>query len=311
MRIALQNDIPGLVEQLHNLSPDIEAFALGNKTLPQQDCTADVLLCAATPSENLSSLIRHCKGLRWVHVLGTGVDNFPLQLVRDKLVTCSRGATATPISEWVMSMMLAHEKQLPERWLSEPPESWYMADLGSLEHKTLGIVGFGTIGQALARRALAFDMKVIAKVRTHRTSPVGGVEFVGELKELLSVSDHVVLAVPSTPESSGMLNLDTLSAMKPGSHLINVSRARLVDQQALRQTLDSGQIARASLDVVEPEPLPAGHWMYRHPQIKLSAHISWSAPQMMERLLAPFLHNVNAFAHDRAMQGAVDAVIGY
>ena len=92
---------------------------------------------------------------------------------------------------------------------------------------------------------------------------------------------------------------------------MNVSRASLVDQGALRTALDTGHLACASLDVVDPEPLPAGHWIYSHPGIRLSAHISWSGPNMTERLLAPFIANVQAFSRGEPLQGLVDKTAGY
>jgi phosphoglycerate dehydrogenase-like enzyme len=311
MRIALQIEMPGLIDQLQCLAPGIEAFVLPSTDEPGERIVADVLVGTAVGGPQLPVLIERCEGLRWVHILGTGVDKFPLHLVADKLVTCSRGATAGPIAEWVMAMLLAHEKQLPQRWITEPPEAWYLADLGCLENKTLGIIGFGAIGQAIAKRALAFDMNVIAKVRTHRASPLPGVELVEDLDALLERSDHVVLALPSTPQSDGLMGARALAAMKSGAHLVNVSRANLVDQEALRESLDKGHIGRASLDVVEPEPLPAGHWIYQHPRVLLSPHISWSGPNMIERLMAPFFTNVIAFSKDQPLQGVVDTTAGY
>ena len=310
MRIALPTELRGLVDQLQGLVPDIEAVAFPSTGDPDGRVVADVLLVTAKETQ-LPSLLERCDGLRWIHILGTGVDRFPLDLVKDKLVTCSRGATAGPIAEWVMAMLLAHEKQLPDRWITEPPDVWYMADLGCLEKETLGIIGFGQIGQAIAKRALAFDMNIIAKVRTHRDSPIPGIELIEDLNTLLQRSDHVVLALPSTPQSDGLMGAKSIEAMKPGAHLVNVSRASLVDQEALRESLDSGHIGRASLDVVEPEPLPAGHWMYQHPRVFLSPHISWSGPNMIDRLMAPFVANVRAFSSNKPMHGIVDIAAGY
>lgn len=310
MRIALPTDLLGLVDQLQSLAPDIEAVVFPGPGEPDECIFADVLLATAK-EPRLPALIEGCEGLRWIHILGTGVDRFPFDLVKGKLVTCSRGATAGPIAEWVMAMLLACEKQLPARWITQPPAAWYTADLGCLEKKTLGIIGFGAIGQAIARRALAFDMNIIAKVRTYRRSPTPGVELIEDLDTLLQRSDHVVLALPSTPQSDGLMGTQAMAAMKPGAHLVNVSRASLVDQEALRESLDSGHLGRASLDVVEPEPLPAGHWMYQHPRVFLSPHISWSGPNMIERLMAPFVANVSAFSSGKPMQGIVDTAAGY
>ena len=105
--------------------------------------------------------------------------------------------------------------------------------------------------------------------------------------------------------------LSSMEALKPGAHLVNVSRANLVDQEALRESLNKGHISRASLDVVEPEPLPVGHWIYQHPRVFLSPHISWSGPNMVERLMAPFFANVMAFSTDLPLQGVVDTAAGY
>ncbi|RLQ20719.1 hypothetical protein DWB85_16450 [Seongchinamella sediminis] len=311
MRLALQSEIPGLIEQLQSLDRNIQAFVLPGTDDPGERVAADALLVSAAGGTDLPKLVNNCNDLRWVHILGTGVDKFPLHLVKEKLVTCSRGATAAPIAEWVMAMLLAHEKQLPDSWVTKPPEAWYMADLGCLENSTLGIIGFGAIGQAIARRALSFDMNVIAKVRTHRSSPVPGVTLIEDLNDLLQQSDHVVLALPSTPESDGLVGGQAMQAMKPGAHLVNVSRANLVDQEALRENLDNGHISRASLDVVEPEPLPANHWIYQHPQVFLSPHISWSGPNMIERLMAPFFANVKAFSNNQPLQNVVDTTAGY
>ena len=105
-----------------------------------------------------------------------------------------------------------------------------------------------------------------------------GIEVVGSLGALVSAADHVVLAAPSTPATRHLLGGAAFAAMRPGTHLVNVARGALVDQEALRVALDDGRVARASLDAVEPEPLPRGHWMYRHPRVRLSAHVSWSMP---------------------------------
>ena len=209
MRIALQPELSHLAEKLETFV-DVKAIVLPVTGEFTDAIEVDALLGTANGHENLSKIIKHCVGLKWIHILGAGADGYPMELLKGKLVTCSRGATTTPISEWVLAMMLAYEKQLPSRWLREPPDAWYMADLGTLENKTLGILGFGAIGQSVAKKALAFDMNVIAKVRTHRDSPMADVSFVKEIDALLSQSDHVVLALPSTPDSRQLIDIAAL-----------------------------------------------------------------------------------------------------
>src|SRR5205085_12041515 len=121
--------------------------------------------------------------VRWVHVLGAGVDGFPFHLVGDRALTCSRGASAAAIAEWVLAVILAFEKQLPQSWIREPPEHWNLAGLGGMRGKTLGLVGLGAIGAEVARRALAFEMRVVAVRRTSAPPAVPGVELAGSLPD--------------------------------------------------------------------------------------------------------------------------------
>jgi phosphoglycerate dehydrogenase-like enzyme len=249
--------------------------------------------------------------IRWVHVLAAGVDGFPLEHVGDRVVTCSRGATAPAIAEFVLACMLAFEKQLPDAWVTEPPEHWTLAALGGLTGKTLGLVGVGAIGTEVARRALAFDMRVVAHRRTDAPMPVDGMGRIDTLPELLSQADHVVLAAPATPETHHLLDADAFATMKAGAHLVNVSRGTLVDQEALVAALDGGRLALASLDVYDPEPLPAGHPLYAHPKVRLSPHISWSSPGSLDRTIGAFATNVERWHRGEPLTGLVDVTAGY
>jgi phosphoglycerate dehydrogenase-like enzyme len=250
-------------------------------------------------------------GVRWVHVLGTGVDSVPLELMGDRTVTCSRGANAPAIAEWVLAVMLAFEKRLPESWLDAAPARWNLADLGGLSGATLGLIGIGSIGVEIARRALGFDMRVIAARRTEAPAPLPGVEVWPDLGPVLSASDHLVVAAPATLRTRHLLDARAFSAMKPGVHLVNIARGSLVDQDALREALDRGQVARASLDVVEPEPLPPGHWLYSHPGVRLSPHISWSSRRDQRRTLEIFADELRRFRAGEQPRGPVNVAEGY
>jgi phosphoglycerate dehydrogenase-like enzyme len=131
------------------------------------------------------------------------------------------------------------------------------------------------------------------------------------LLKLVAETDHLVVAASATPATYHLINAQVLAAAKPRLHLINVARGSLVDQHALRQALASGQVSRASLDVVEPEPLPAGHWLYAHPAVRLSPHLSWNSPQMLERLLDGFIENLDRRLRGEPMINLVDPVAGY
>ncbi|MBA2280167.1 MAG: hydroxyacid dehydrogenase, partial [Acidimicrobiia bacterium] len=142
-------------------------------------------------------------------------------------------------------------------------------------------------------------------------APRPGIEVVTALPDLLTAADHVVLAAPATPETHHLLDAAAFAAMKPGVHVVNVSRGSLVDQDALLAALDAGQVARASLDTVEPEPLPAGHPLYAHPGVRLSPHVSWSAPGSIMQTFAHFYENMRAHRAGRPLAGVVDTAAGY
>lgn len=270
------------------------------------------LLTTTIGNPRLEALLAAASELRWLHVFGTGVDTFPLHLVPPRVtVTCSRGASAVPIAEWVLAMMLAFEKQLPQSWISAPPARMWQANLGTLAGRTLGLAGCGGIGTAVASRAAAFGMHVTALARSPRSEAPAGVEMVRTREELFERADHLVLCLPSTPATRHFIDAAALARMKPGVHLVNVARGALVDQEALRAAIDAGRVACASLDVTEPEPLPQGHWLYTHPRVRLSAHISWSAPQAFAALLAGFLDNIGRFARGEPLCGVVDREAGY
>jgi phosphoglycerate dehydrogenase-like enzyme len=270
----------------------------------------DVLLTYPWSCPNLRALL--ARGVRWVHAIGTGIDRFPLAELTYQHFTCSRGGSGVPIAEWALAVMLAFEKRLPEAWINAPPAGgWNRGERGTLYGKSLGLFGFGAIGTAVAQRALPFGMRVRACRRTATPADVAGVELVAGLSELVAESDHVVIAAPATPATRQVFNRSVFAAMRPGAHLVNVARGALVDQDALREALDDGRVATASLDAVDPEPLPPGHWMYTHPRVRLSPHVSWQMPGAIEVLIDPFIDNLRRYAAGEPLTGVVDREAGY
>ncbi len=285
--------------------PGAEVVDLGPDA-PDPGVTGDVLFGGWGPHS-----FEYAKRVPWVQLSGTGVDKVPKELFEGRTVTCARGASAIPISEFVLGAMLAFEKRFPEVWLSEPPEHWNYDKLGGLSGKTLGIVGLGGIGIAVAERALPFGMRVLALRRTDAPSPIEGVELHTTLEPLLAESDHLVLAVPLTPSTERLLDAEAFVAVKPGVHLVNIARGRLVDQDALRAALDDGRVAMATLDTVDPEPLPAGHWLYEHPKVRVSAHISWASHLGFESTVDLFVENLRRAQSGEPLTDVVDPSEGY
>ena len=296
---------PKAGEAMRAAVPDVEVIDAGADP-PPSDLRADVLFGGWGPHT-----LEYAERVGWVHLAGTGIDSFPRELFDGRTVTNARGASAIPIAEFVLAGMLAFEKHLPETWIEEPPEHWNFAPLGWLNTRTLGLVGLGGIGVAIAERARPFGMKVRALRRRPEPSPLEGVEVVGSLEELLPEADHLVLAAPATPRTRHLINAESLALVKPGVHLVNIARGALVDQDALRVALDDGRVAMATLDTVDPEPLPEGHWMYSHPKVRLSAHVSWASPAGMNRTLEIFVDNLRRYAAGEQVLHVVDAEEGY
>ncbi len=177
--------------------------------------------------------------------------------------------------------------------------------------QTVALVGLGGIGLEVARRCAAFDMRVLGVRRRAGAPPVPGVELVADLPTALARADHVVIATPLTEHTRGLFDDSTFAAVRPGAHLINVARGPIIDQEALRRALDQGVVGHATLDVCDPEPLPQGHWLYSHPQVRLSPHVSWSAPSALRQLDEYFAANLDRWIGGEPLHGLVDHAEGY
>lgn len=294
-----------LAASLREEFPEIELVDVGDEP-PEGD--AEVLFGGWDDAKVLPLLDR---GVQWVQLPGTGIDGVPPEVFdRVPTVTCARGASAVPISEYVLAVMLAFAKGFPQHWLSEPPRHWNFQRMDTLAGKTVALIGLGGIGSAIAHRAQAFDARVVALRRRDLPGP-DGVTVVRTLDELLPQADHLVVAAPATPRTRGLLDDAAFALVKPGVHLVNIARGTIVDPDALRRALDDGRVARASLDTVDPEPLPEGHWMYSHPQVLLTPHSSWSSPEILAAALDIFRANLRRYLAGEPLEHVVDPAEGY
>ena len=307
LRVLSHLPIDRLARVPHEL-PDVEVVTISDRDDLPPDLRGDVLVTYTWGAPNIAQVVQ--RGVRWIHTIGTGVDRFPFDVVGDRVLTCSRGASAVPIAEWVLAVMLAFEKRLPETWIHEPAQ-WRRLQLGGLRGRTLGLLGLGGIGSAVAERALPFGMEVVASRRTSAPSPIAGVELLGSIDDVIARADHLVLALPSTPETRHVIGAASLARVKHGVHLVNVARGTLIDQEALRVALDDGRVACASLDTADPEPLLEGHWLYTHPRVRLSPHVSWSMPGALEVFVEAFVDNLRRFRTGLPLHGVVDVQRGY
>jgi phosphoglycerate dehydrogenase-like enzyme len=246
--------------------------------------------------------------VRLVQIASAGLDDYPDWLFEAPHVACASGTTARPIAEYALAVILGHAKRLAEITLRSGdawPERQMLMErpLATLEGRTLGLLGLGQIAQAVARVAAAFDMRIIATRHSGAPSPDANVTLV-PLGELAARSDHLVIAAPIGASTRGLVGSAFLSAMQPDAHIVNVARGAIIDDAALKAQFDAGRLW-ASLDVTDPEPLPAGHWLIGHPRARVTPHLSWSSPDTPRRVFERLGENLRRLQAGEPLLGAV------
>jgi phosphoglycerate dehydrogenase-like enzyme len=230
-------------------------------------------------------------------------------------LTNARGAFSDALAEFAIGAVLYFAKDFRRLVRSQMAGVWEQFDVTEIRGQSLGIVGYGDIGQAVAWRAAALGMKVLAQRRRpelSREDPNVARVFGSEQKlEFLAQCDYVVVTVPLTPESRGIIGEREFEAMKPGAVLINLGRGPVVAEPALIRALERKRIRGAALDVFEVEPLPAGHPFYKLENVLLSPHSADHTPDWKERTMRLFLENFERFRRGEPLRNVVNKKLGY
>ena len=280
----------------------------------------EVLLHGFLAADAFERLLAHAPSLRWVHSAAAGVERLvtPAARARGLAITNARGVFSRPIAEYVLLMMLAVSRRLPQLLELQAERTWQPLAGRELRDVTLGIVGFGSIGRAVAELAAPFGPRVIAMRRDPSPRPgepelPAGVDLrgPGAFGDLLAVSDFIVLALPLTVETEDLVDDRALALMKRTAWLINVARGRLIVERALLRALAEGQLGGAVLDAFRDEPLPATSPFYDLPNVILTPHTSWSSGRVLDRSVELFAENLRRFAAGEPLLNRVDARAGY
>jgi phosphoglycerate dehydrogenase-like enzyme len=295
-------------------APDLRILPLPRGFPAAIDETAEILFAAPTHGLRERPPIPKPPGwphrLRWIQLVSAGADGYPEWLFDGPPVSCARGPSAGPIAEYVLAAIFAAAKSVPDIWVHDAA-SWRMRPLGSVAGSTLGIVGFGAVGRAIAAKAVALDMRVLVVRASDAPIDMPGVARAESLAALIAVSDHLVLAAPNTASTRGLIDAALLQRAKPGLHLINIARGALVQTEALVPALDAGLLGRVTLDTTTPEPLPDGHPLYGHRLAFISPHISMMANGVLDTLADKLAGNLARFRSGEAPTDIVDARRGY
>jgi D-2-hydroxyacid dehydrogenase (NADP+) len=254
--------------------------------------------------------------LKWIQVMSAGVDRLAKEILQSRvLITNAGGVHAIPIGEFVLYLMLSLAKQAARCFAMKEEKSWKRFRAAVLHSQTVGIVGLGHIGREVARLAKGFGMKVIAT--RYAATKRGGSRYVDQiyprsrLQDLLAESDFVVLAIPLTAETKGLIGEAEFRAMKPRAYFINVARGEIVDEEALIRALEENRIAGAGLDVFATEPPPPESKIWTLPNVLYSPHVAGEIEDYERRATEILCENLRRFSAGKKLINLVDPKKGY
>lgn len=259
--------------------------------------------------------------LRWVQTASVGIEGFlDLAAARpDLTITNSRGVNITPLAEHAMMLMLNFARGMPELYRRQAAKTWLgpswdtIPKLFELEGTRLGLVGYGEIGRGIAERAKAFGMQVWALRRSGGAGEGPADRILGPdgLHELAAACDHLMMMVPLTPQTRGMMDAAAFAAMKPSAYFYNMGRGAVVDHAALIAALAEGRIAGAGLEVVDPEPLPPDSPLWSMENLILSAHTAGYTPRLPERTVAFWADQLGRYGRGEPLRNLIDVSASY
>ncbi|OGA47247.1 MAG: hypothetical protein A3F74_19090 [Betaproteobacteria bacterium RIFCSPLOWO2_12_FULL_62_58] len=274
--------------------------------------TASILVGVPARCDNLAA---RAPALRWIHATSAGVDGLlPLDwLPRGVTFTNNRGAHGVKAGQYMRMAYTMLHSHMPQIIANQHARRWEQLFSPNIAGRTALIAGLGDLGEAAARAAKELGLKVIGVRRTARKSRYAdAVHPYSRLDRLLPRADFVVLAVPLTPETHQLLNRERLKLMKPTASVINISRAPVVDCAALAEQLRRGKLAGAILDVVDPEPLPAGSPLWDVPNLVITPHISCDdGDHYVDISLDLWFENLGRFLQGKPLKNRVDPRRGY
>ncbi len=305
--------------RLEALPPQTD-IAVGNsaEAFERSAPEAAVILNWAFSNKTLREIFGRCRSLKWVHTRTAGLDTllFPELANSPAVLTNGSGVYSPSRGEFVVAAILYFAKDFRRMIRNQEAGRWEAFDIEEIAGKTLGILGYGDIGRAIASRARALEMEVLA-VKRH-APPAGETDpfahkvlgFEGKA-QMIARSDYIAVAAPLTSETRGAVGETEFAAMKREAVVINVGRGPVIDEAAMIRALTEKRIKGAALDVFDREPLPAGHPFYKLENVLLSPHCADHTPSWIADAMTFFLAQFERFVKGEPLLNVVDKKVGY
>jgi phosphoglycerate dehydrogenase-like enzyme len=263
------------------------------------------------------TIMESTPNVKWVQSLSVGIEAMFHDDIRksDLLITNVKGCTSIPIAEHTIAMITAFSRGVPTMIRNQSSQTWARIQVLDLEDATVGIIGYGGIGQEIAKRCKALGMKVIGcrkhPGKSNESDSADVVVGMNDVDDVLAQSDFLILSLPSTDETYRFMDHDKFNMMKKGSYFINIGRGNTIIEDELLEVLQNGHLSGAALDVFDVEPLPKEHPFWTQENVIISPHNAFYSPKTMDRYMELFIENLQRFANNEPLLNIVDKHLGY
>lgn len=309
------NDIPFLTE-LRQMATVVVGDSARDFTAAAVN--AEIILSWSGSRELLRDVFLMSRRVRWIHSRSAGLEQtlFPELIESEVILTNGSGVFSPSLGEFVLAAILYFAKDFRRMIRNQSAGVWEQFDVTMVSGKTVGIVGYGSIGRAVAARARALEMNVFALRRriskNTKEDPLIDEEYgAGQRLQMLSQCDYVVVTLPFTEETRGLIAEAEFAVMKKNAVVINVGRGPTIDERAMIRALSENRIRGAALDVFDQEPLPQGHPFYSMENVLLSPHCADHTPDWLDNAMRFFLAQLGRFRRGETLLNIVDKASGY
>ena len=302
------------LRQIAEAAPAAEIVDAGQERVAEELFAADVFCGHAKVPVDWDGVVRGGR-LKWIQSSAAGMDHclVPSVVESEILVTSASGLLADQVAEQATALLMATLRSLPTFFRAQQKREFIRRPTSDLHHSTIGIVGFGGVGRRIAEVLSAFKTRILATDYFPFQKPPHVDELwpADRLHDVLGAVDIVILAVPLTPATRGMIDREAFRSMRPGAILINVARGKLVDEPALIDALESGHLSAAAVDVTAEEPLSESSPLWAMPNVIITPHVGGQSSRRIEQVTDFFCENLRRYQNGEPLKNLIDKRLGF